>query len=132
MLVGRRFLERVGPMREDYFLYGEEVEWCLRGRSAGMRLGFTPEARVLHNHGTTTGSGAEHGRRPKLPIYLDERNKILITHDHYAWRLPVVAVASLLLIFLRYARRGAWTQFGYGVQGWAAGILGRRGVPAWV
>ena len=29
MLVGRAFVERAGLMREDYFLYCEEVEWCL-------------------------------------------------------------------------------------------------------
>jgi N-acetylglucosaminyl-diphospho-decaprenol L-rhamnosyltransferase len=40
MMIGRRFLEATGPMREDYFLYCEEVEWCLRGLKRGMRLGF--------------------------------------------------------------------------------------------
>lgn len=40
MLIGRRFLETVGPMREDYFLYCEEVEWFLRARAMGMRLGW--------------------------------------------------------------------------------------------
>ncbi len=30
ILVGRRFLETVGPMREDYFLYCEDTDWCLR------------------------------------------------------------------------------------------------------
>ena len=49
MLVGRRFLEVVGPMREEYFLYVEEVEWCVRGLLRGMRLGFSPEARVVDN-----------------------------------------------------------------------------------
>ena len=48
MLVGRRFLEAVGPMREDYFLYAEESEWFLRAARRGMRLGFAPAARVMH------------------------------------------------------------------------------------
>jgi GT2 family glycosyltransferase len=30
MVVSREFLARVGPMREDYFLYYEEVDWALR------------------------------------------------------------------------------------------------------
>src|SRR3546814_1141560 len=33
MLVSRAFLQATGPMREDYFLYCEEVEWCLRARA---------------------------------------------------------------------------------------------------
>ena len=54
MLITRAFIDFVGPMREDYFLYCEEVEWCLRARAMGMKLGFSSKARVLHSHGTTT------------------------------------------------------------------------------
>jgi GT2 family glycosyltransferase len=132
MLVGRRFLERVGPMREDYFLYCEEVEWCLRGTACGMRLGFAPRARILHKHGTTTGAGEEIRQRKKLPIYLDERNKMLLTRDLFPMRLPVAAGAAAALIFMRYARRRAWRQLGFALQGWGAGLMNRRGVPEWV
>ena len=52
MLVGRRFLQVAGMMREEYFLYCEEVEWCLRGVRLGLRLGYAPDARVLHAQGT--------------------------------------------------------------------------------
>ena len=132
MLVGRRFLAAVGPMREDYFLYGEEVEWCERGRALGMRIGFAPDARVLHHQGTTTGSAADWRQRPRLPIHLDERNKLLITRDRHPWRFPVAAAAGLALAVLRYGRRRAWRQLGYALDGWWDGVRGRRGVPDWV
>jgi GT2 family glycosyltransferase len=132
MLVSRRFVETVGLMREDYFLYCEEVEWSLRARELGMRLGFTPHARIAHNQGSTTGSNEEMKRRPKLPIYLDERNKLLVQRDRFSGRLPVSAAATFALILLRYARRGAWPQLGYALQGWAAGLANKRGVPAWL
>ena len=132
MLVGRRFLEITGPMREEYFLYGEEVEWCLRARARGARLGFAPRARVLHRAGATTGSNVSIRTRPRTPIYLDERNKMLVTRDCFPARLPVAAVAALALVALRFARKGAWRQFGYGLSGWAAGVLNRRGPPSWI
>jgi GT2 family glycosyltransferase len=131
MLVSRRFLATVGPMREDYFLYAEESEWFIRGARLGVRLGFAPAARVMHAVGATTGSGAEVGARPRLPIYLDERNRILLTRDLFPARLPVAAVAALLQLFMRYGRRGAWTQFSYGLSGWAAGLRNKRGPPTW-
>lgn len=132
MLVGKRFVDAVGLMREDYFLYCEEAEWCLRARSKGMRLGYAPRALVLHAHGATTGAAREHRSRPRTPIYLDERNKMLLTQDRFPQRLVVAAPAALALIFLRYAARGAWRQFGYGVSGWWAGLLGERGPPVWI
>jgi len=129
MLISRAFIEKVGLMREDYFLYGEEVEWCLRGVAEGMKLGFTPSARVHHKLGTTTGAGGEIRNRRKLAIYLDERNKILITRDRYPARLPFAALSALALIFLRYGRHRAWRQLGYALQGWAMGLANQRGVP---
>lgn len=132
MLVSRRFLEQTGPMREDYFLYCEEVEWCLRAQSLGLRLGFAAGARVLHHSGSTTGSGDEIKRRPRMPIYLDERNKILVTRDCFPARTVVAATAALALLIGRFARRGAWRQLGYALSGWAAGVGNRRGMPAWV
>jgi GT2 family glycosyltransferase len=132
MLVGRRFLEATGPMREDYFLYCEEVEWCLRASAAGMRLGFAPTAFVEHKQGATTGAGAAIRARPRLPIYLDERNKILLTWDCFPGRIAVAAPAALVLLFLRYLPHRAWRQLGYGIAGWWAGLGGRRGVPSWL
>jgi GT2 family glycosyltransferase len=132
MLVGRRFLETVGPMREDYFLYCEEVEWCLRGLTRGMRLGFAADARVLHEAGTTTGSYAGFRSLPKTPVYLNERNRLLLTRDLSPARLPLVSLAALGVMTLRFGRRGAWRQLGYALSGWAAGLMNRRGPPAWI
>lgn len=132
MMIGRRFLEVVGPMREEYFLYCEEVEWCLRGGELGMRLGFSPGARVLHHAGTTTGSYDDIRSRPKTPVYLNERNKMLTTRDCFPARLPVAAVAAIALIFLRFGRRGAWRQVGYALEGWISGLGNLRGVPGWL
>lgn len=127
MLISRRFLAIAGPMREDYFLYCEEVEWCLRGIAKGLKLGFAPSALVLHRQGTTTGAGADVRRIPRLPVYLNERNRILLTRDRFPARLPAAALAALGLLFVRCLRRGAWSQFANGLAGWGAGLRNERG-----
>ena len=132
LLAGRRFLDRLGPMREEYFLYCEEVEWCIRARQEGLRLGFAPQALVEHGHGTTTGSGESVARRPKLPVYLDERNKMLVTRDRYPALIMPAALGALAMMGLRYGRRGAWRQFGFALSGWFAGLRNRRGKPEWL
>lgn len=129
MMVDRRFVERVGLMRDDYFLYCEEVEWGLRARKMGVRMGFAPRARVRHDQGSTTGSAGFIHNRPRLPIYMDERNKLHVVRDISSWRFPIAAVATLMLLTLRYAARGAWTQWRYALSGWWAGVRGERGMP---
>lgn len=132
MLVSRRFVEAVGLMREDYFLYCEEVDWCLRAVAKGLKLGFAPRARILHGHGSTTGASASPRERPRTPIYLSERNKILLTRDLFPVGLPLAALSAAGQLCLRYAARGAWRQFGFGLSGWWAGLRGERGVPRWL
>jgi len=132
MLIGRRFVEAAGLMREDYFLYCEEVEWCLRARALGMRLGFAPGGAVLHHQGTTTGAGENPARRPRMPVYLGERNKMLVTRDCYPSRLPVVTCTALMLAVLRYGRVLAWPQLINALQGWTAGLRNERGQASWM
>ena len=97
-------------------------------RFAHGRLDYTVRS-VLHDQGSTTGSADALHRRPRLPIYMDERNKLHVVRDISSWRFPIAAVATFLLLTLRYAARGAWLQWQYAVSGWWAGMRGERGVP---
>lgn len=74
MIVSPDFLEAEGPMREDYFLYYEEVDWAFR---RGARpLSVAPQAIVYHHGGTTIGTGSI-GRRPSpFANYFNYRNRI--------------------------------------------------------
>jgi len=132
MLIDKTFLSGAGYMRDDYFLYCEEVEWCLRARDAGLRIGYAPDSRVCHGQGGTTGSGAPLKARPKLPIMLDERNKLLVVRDTTPALLPVAVIASLLLLTLRSLRKGAIRQWRFALEGWIAGVRGERGIPSWL
>jgi hypothetical protein len=132
MMISRRFLEVTGPMREDYFLYCEEVEWCLRARARGLRLGFAPDAPVLHHYGTTMGDQRDYRRGRPLPEYLGERNRLLLTRDCFPLRQHVVILSGLVILLYRYTRRRAWRSCGYGLRGLWAGVMGERGAPAWV
>jgi GT2 family glycosyltransferase len=45
---------RVGPLDENYFLYYEDVDWCLRATLQGEDFWTVPKARVYHHHSATT------------------------------------------------------------------------------
>jgi len=48
MLVRREAFEQVGVLDEDYFMYGEEIDWCYRMRNAGWRVVYCPQAEIVH------------------------------------------------------------------------------------
>ena len=130
MLVSRRFRDVCGPMAEHYFLYCEEVEWCLRATRRGLRLGFAADALVLHHQGTTTDNGTEARARGWLPVYLGARNGVLLTRAAFPRIAPVAVLANLGLLVVKFGKRRAWRQMGYALAGWRAGLAGEDGPPA--
>jgi N-acetylglucosaminyl-diphospho-decaprenol L-rhamnosyltransferase len=54
VLIRKEVIEAAGPMDEGYFMYFEDVDYCLRARNAGWRIAFTPTARVVHLRGGRT------------------------------------------------------------------------------
>lgn len=57
MLVTRRFLETVGLMQDDYFLYFEEMDWAERARrcSPPFRIALAADSIVYHKMGASVG-----------------------------------------------------------------------------
>ena len=55
----RSAVERVGGFDEDYFLYCEDADLCLRMRLAGFRGVYMPEPAAYHVRGGTTGPASE-------------------------------------------------------------------------
>jgi len=47
-MVRRQALEQVGGLDEQFFMYGEDIDWSYRFRKAGWRVVFYPEAEALH------------------------------------------------------------------------------------
>lgn len=71
MLVSRPFLETVGLMADDYFLYYEEIDWAVRGQS--FKLVFAPDSIVYHRVGGSTAS--------KISLYYMYINRL-----KFSWR----------------------------------------------
>jgi GT2 family glycosyltransferase len=71
-LYRKSMLNEIGGFDEDFFAYGDDAELGLRGRIAGWRCIYTPEAVVRHHRGATLGKDSM--RR----LELIERNRLLL------------------------------------------------------
>ncbi|MBI2756918.1 MAG: glycosyltransferase family 2 protein [Chloroflexi bacterium] len=54
-LMARAALQHVGLFDERFYLYFEDLDWCLRSRSAGFSVWADGRARVRHTGGGTIG-----------------------------------------------------------------------------
>jgi N-acetylglucosaminyl-diphospho-decaprenol L-rhamnosyltransferase len=53
MIVRPQAAREVGPLREDLFMYGEDLEWCWRMRRAGWRIGVCSGTTFVHQTGSS-------------------------------------------------------------------------------
>lgn len=96
MVVSRDFLDRVGLMHEDYFLYYEEVDWAIR--RGALPLAYAPDAAVWHHGGTSIGTGRPDERPSAFSNYFNYRNRMRFMRRFHPWRLPVAYLANLARI----------------------------------
>lgn len=55
MLVRREAGEQVGWWDEDYFFYGEDIDFCYLLKEKGWKIYFVPEVSILHLKGMSSG-----------------------------------------------------------------------------
>jgi GT2 family glycosyltransferase len=48
LLIRRECLEQVGPLDERYFVYDEDIDWCLQARRAGWKVRYWPGVSMVH------------------------------------------------------------------------------------
>ncbi len=53
LMLKRDVFERAGRFCEDYFMYGEDADLCLKMRTMGWRNYYVPEATVVHYGGSS-------------------------------------------------------------------------------
>jgi N-acetylglucosaminyl-diphospho-decaprenol L-rhamnosyltransferase len=68
VLIRREVFDAVGLLDEGYFMYFEEVDFCLRASRAGWPCWYVPTSRVVHLVGQSSGitkAGQYNRRRPR-------------------------------------------------------------------
>jgi GT2 family glycosyltransferase len=81
-LLGKRVaLERVGLLDERYFLYYEDLDWCLRARHAGFRCLYVGAARASHVGSATSNPTTSRSQSAFLNYYA-ARNILLLLGAH--------------------------------------------------
>lgn len=56
MLFARSTAKEIGPWDQNFFLFFEDIDWCLRAKKLDLRVIHTPEVRVTHAHGASVNA----------------------------------------------------------------------------
>jgi GT2 family glycosyltransferase len=107
MVASRAFLERIGPLAEDYFLYYEEVDWAFRREDLPLIL--SAEALVYHHGGTTIGTGNLTRRPSAFANYFNYRNRIRFLTRFARPSIPTAYLYAMAKI-AQLVLLGAWPE----------------------
>ncbi len=100
MLVSKTFLEKIGYMDEDYFLFFEETDWAWRARQH-FSLGYAPGSIVYHKGGSSIGTSSNPRKKSLTCDYFALRNRLLFSKKHCREALPTIYLSLIFALLIR-------------------------------
>lgn len=82
LILSSSFLEHIGLMSEEYFLFFEELDWVQRAKKSGGKTAVLPVFGVYHKQGKSTLFGVKNKKSEFIDL-LSLRNRILISRKFY-------------------------------------------------
>ncbi len=102
IMMKRETLEEVGLLDEAFFMYCEEIDWCMRAKRSGWQIYQVPSARVIHH-------AAQSSRqfREKMLVEL-HKSRYRLFRKHYSPAFVAAHRAITRLGIAREIARARW------------------------
>jgi GT2 family glycosyltransferase len=78
LLIRRQVIEQIGLLDESFWIFGEDIDWCIRAQRADWKVMYYPEAHVLHYKGIGCSTN---NRKTRYEFY---RAMYLFHKKHFA------------------------------------------------
>lgn len=76
MCLSAKAINTIGYLNEEYFMYVEDVEYCMKLQKAGYRLLYNPNSRIYHKVNASSGNSS-------FSQYYSVRNKLLLIQQNF-------------------------------------------------
>ncbi|NLA74612.1 MAG: glycosyltransferase family 2 protein [Deltaproteobacteria bacterium] len=96
-MIRRETMEEIGYLDDFYFLYFEEVDFCIRARRTGWDVVFYPYAQVIHLGGQSSLNVREN------PLHGMQINSIRIATEYKYYRKNYNLLYVLASAFIEFA-----------------------------
>jgi GT2 family glycosyltransferase len=85
MMVRSEAIREVGLLDEEFFMYGEDIDWCYRIKSGGWKVVYYSDAEIIHYKG-----GSNNNQMKSKLIHEFYRAMYLFYNKHYRDNYPFV------------------------------------------
>ncbi|HEX9817928.1 MAG TPA: glycosyltransferase family 2 protein [Patescibacteria group bacterium] len=94
MMIRREVIDEIGLLDDNIFMYGEDIEYCLRAKRHHWDIAIAPQAKIVHLANASSGSENALTGEIKGYVYLWAKFK-----PH--WQMPLAKTILGLGVFLR-------------------------------
>ncbi|SHK24285.1 glycosyltransferase family 2 protein [Tepidibacter formicigenes] len=91
MIIPKKIINEVGMLDEDFFMYGEDIDWCYRIKKSGYKIIYYPGAKIIHYKGSSAKK-----KRFKT-IYEFHRAMYLFYNKHYKKEYNILVTFTVYL-----------------------------------
>lgn len=102
MMIPKKVVDEVGMLDEEFFMYGEDIDWCFRIKKAGYKVLYYPVEKIIHYKGSSSKK-----KRAKT-TYEFHRAMILFYNKHYKKEYNILIAA---LVYFGVAARMSLVMF---------------------
>lgn len=105
MFIKSEVFKKVGLFDEKYFLYYEDLDFCMRAKLKGEKILFSPNAYLWHNNTGTGKSGSS------LQDYYITRNRLLFGFRYAPIRSKISLIKESVRLKIKgryWQRHGVW------------------------
>ena len=103
LLIRRQAIEQIGLLDESFWIYGEDIDWCIRAKRAGWKVMYYPDAHILHYKGVGCSTNS---RKTSYEFY---RAMYLFHKKHFATDCsPVTNLLIYTGIFVKAVFSSRW------------------------
>ena len=93
MIIRRDVIKSVGYLPEEYFMYYEDVDYCVKVREAGYKLANLKKSIIYHKVSSSSG-----GEDSPFSIKWGTRNRIVFMNK-YKHKVSLIKYYSSILFF---------------------------------
>lgn len=93
MLIDKKVINKIGGLDGKIHMYGEDVEYCLRAKKAGFKVGWTDTASIIH-----LGGGSS--QNPQLKQWMGEFRGLIYIYQKNFGDLRTFCLKMLIYFFV--------------------------------
>lgn len=78
LMIKSEVIDKIGPLDETFFMYGEEMDWCMRTKKQGYIVRYCPVGTIIHYKGQSSkklGTKATYEFYRAMIIFYNKYNK---------------------------------------------------------